>query len=98
MKVRFADSELDRLETDGRFTAGLSPDLVKMFRRRMQYIRSAVDERDFYKLTSLHYEKLEGRRSHQHSMRLNDQFRLIVEVREGDDGKTVVIAGIEDYH
>lgn len=98
MKVRFADPDLDRLETDTRFTAGLSSDLVKLFRRRMQYIRSAGDERDFYRLTSLHYEKLEGRRDRQHSMRLNDQFRLIVEIHEGEDGKTVVIVGIEDYH
>jgi proteic killer suppression protein len=45
----------------------------------MQYIRAASDERDFYALKSLHYEKLHGKRSHQRSMRLNDQFRLILQ-------------------
>ncbi len=99
MEVQFANAELDRLETDSTFTAGLSPDLVKLFRRRMQYIRNAVDERDFRALNSLHFEKLKGKRSHQHSMRLNDQFRLIVEMQENQGkGQTIIIVGIEDYH
>jgi len=31
-------------------------------------------------------------------MRLNDQFRLILELKEDDAGKTVVVISIEDYH
>jgi toxin HigB-1 len=64
----------------------------------MQVIRAALDERDFYALKSLRYEKLKGRRGHQHSMRLNDQFRLIVEYEGTGPDKTVVVVGIEDYH
>jgi proteic killer suppression protein len=45
----------------------------------MQTIRAAPDERVFYQLKSLHFEELLGNRSHQHSMRLNDQWRLIIE-------------------
>ena len=45
----------------------------------MQMIRAASDERTFYELKSLHFEKLKGDRSHQHSMRLNKQWRFIVE-------------------
>lgn len=48
-------------------------------------------------MKSLHYEKLKGKRSHQRSMRLNDQFRLIVEIEEAN-GRTVVVISIEDYH
>lgn len=98
MKVRFAGKDLERLEFDYGFNGGLAAELVKLFRKRVQYIRSAADERDFYALKSLHYEKLEGKRGHQRSMRLNDQYRLVVEMEEEQDGKTIVIVDIEDYH
>jgi plasmid maintenance system killer protein len=31
-------------------------------------------------------------------MRLNDQFRLIIEIEKTDDGRIVVVISIEDYH
>ena len=98
MEVQFADENLDRLETDPKATSGHPPGVVKAFRKRMQLIRSAADERDFYQLKSLHFEKLQGDRQHQHSMRLNDQWRLILELKEATKGKVVLIVGIEDYH
>ena len=64
----------------------------------MQVIRGAKDERDFYALKSLHYEKLKGNRSHQHSMRLNVKYRLILEYEGAAPDKTVVVVAIEDYH
>ena len=63
----------------------------------MQYIRGANDERDLRAWKSLHYKRLSGNRQHQHSMRLNDQYRLVLEIQEGPQ-KRVVIVGIEDYH
>lgn len=98
MDVRFADVRLDRLEVDAKYDAGFSQALVSLFRRRMQQIRSATDERDFYSLKSLHFEKLKGDRSHQHSMRLNNQWRLILEFEGAAPKKTAVIIAIEDYH
>ena len=100
MEVIFNDKEHDRLETDPKYTASRSPYIVKTYRKRMQIIRAAPDERDFYKMKSLHYEKLHGNRSHQHSMKINDQFRLIIElVKESQGAATKVkIIGIEDYH
>jgi proteic killer suppression protein len=79
MEVRFQDASLDRLETEADFTAGYDQALVRAFRLRMQMIRDAPDERVFYALKSLHFEKLGGNRSHQRSMRLNDKWRLILE-------------------
>jgi proteic killer suppression protein len=64
----------------------------------MQTIRAAEDERAFYALKSLHFEKLKGNRSHQHSMRLNDQWRLILQFEQTEEGKIVCIVSIEDYH
>jgi proteic killer suppression protein len=98
MDLRFADDSLDRLETDPKFDAGYSQAIVKAFRKRMQQIRAAVDERDFYELVSLRFEKLKGNRSHQYSMRLNDQWRLIIEFEQSKKGRRLLIKGIEDYH
>ena len=98
MELVFRDDELDRLDADPSFDGGHQPGIVKAFRKRMQQIRAAVDERDFYKQRSLRFEKLRGSRAHQHSMRLNDQWRLIVELQGRGRDKVVVVVGIEDYH
>lgn len=98
MEVAFEDDNLHRLETDAKFDAGHSSAIVKAFRKRMQTIRAAPDERDFYALRSLNFERLKGDRSHQYSMRLNDQWRLIVGLHGEAPNKTVVVISIEDYH
>jgi proteic killer suppression protein len=98
MDVRFDDPDLDRLETDLNFTAGHDPSTVKGFRKAMQVIRAATDERDFYAMKSLRYEKLKGGRSHQHSLRITIKWRLIVELEGNAPNKIVRIKGIEDYH
>ena len=96
--VIFRDSRLDRLETDAGFDAGLPSEIVRAYRRRMQQIRAAADERDFYSQKSLRFEKLHGDRKHQRSMRLNDQWRLILEIRADCARRSVVVVAIEDYH
>lgn len=98
MNTRVDDDDLRRLEADPTFTAGLDQGLVKAFRSRMGSIRMAPDERDFYKMKSWHFEKLSGNRQHQHSMRLNGQFRLIIEFEGAGAQKVLVVKGIEDYH
>jgi toxin HigB-1 len=86
------------LYTELEFTAGYPPNIVKAFRKRMQAIVSAKDERDMYAIKGNHFEKLQGARSHQHSLRLNDQMRLIVEIRKGNPKNKIVVLNIEDYH
>jgi len=98
MTVRHADKKLQRLETQTGYSASYGSDVVKSYRRRMQFIRSAANEQDFYAMKSLHYEKRKGSRSSQRSMRLNDQFRLILQLEQDPGGRVVVIVSIEDYH
>lgn len=96
MVIEFADSDLDRLECDPKFTSGFAPAIVRGFRKAIQAIRAADDERDLYASRGLGFEKLKGQREHQHSMRLNKQWRLILELKDGP--KKILIIGIEDYH
>jgi len=98
MEVEFRESRYDRLEIDAKFTAGFAAGVVSAYRKRLQQIRAALDERDFYNSRGLRFEKLKGNRSHQHSMRLNDQWRLIVELHGKGQEKVVYVFGIEDYH
>ena len=96
MKVRFTDRDLDRMETDKSYTGRYAQPIVRSFRRTMAVIRAADTEQVFYGLAGLHFEKLKRQRG-QYSMRLNSQWRLILEL-EGAQPKTVVIVAIEDYH
>ena len=98
MDVVFGDAALGRLEVDPSYKGGFSKSTVKGFRKVMQLIRAAEDERDFYAMRSLHFEKLKGDREGQRSMRLNKQWRLILEIVEGSPKNSVRVLGIEDYH
>lgn len=98
MEVEFEDDDLDRLELDQRFDAGFPRGVVKAFRKRMQLIRAAPDERDFYGLRGLRFKQLKGKRKGEFSMRLNDQYRLTMRFRGKGRDKVVVMRAIEDYH
>ena len=98
MDVAFKDESLDRLETDADFNAGFGDAVVKAYRKRMQQIRAAQDERTFYAQRSLRFEKLQGAREGQCSMRLNDQWRLVLELCGEAPTKAARIIEIADYH
>ncbi len=98
MEVDFDADDLDRLETERTFTGGFGPEIVSGFRKVMQAIRAATDERDLRASRGLRFEKLDGKRKHQHSLRINKQWRLIIEIRGEAPQKRIGIVGIEDYH
>lgn len=98
MNVRFQDSELERLAIDVTYTGKRSATVVKKFRNRINLIRQAVNRTDLYALKSLRLEKLKGKRKQQHSIRLNDQYRLIVEFREESGNELVEIIEIGDHY
>ena len=98
MEIEFEDDDLRRLASDPMFDMGFSRGIIKAFRMRVQVINAAVDERDFYALHSWRFEKLKGDLVGKYSIRLNDQWRLIVKLHKKETGKIVVIVSIVDYH
>jgi proteic killer suppression protein len=74
--------------------------VVDDFFEVMTIIDAAVDERDLYALKGLRFEKLSGKRGKQgqRSLRLNDQWRLIVVLDQDEQGQYLIIIDIEDYH
>ena len=97
MKIEYADEELEQLRTsnlDGKYRV----EIVNGFRKVVNFIEQAVSEQDFRAMRSLNYEKLKGNRSHEHSFRINRQWRLIVEVQSDKEPTVILCKEIEDYH
>ena len=97
MEVRFKDGDLETLERDAHAISRHSRDVIRSFRNRLQMIRAAQDDRDFYTMKSLHFEQYRTNPG-QYSMRLNRQYRLVLEFEGRSPEKTVVIVEIVDYH
>lgn len=98
LEIVIKDKVLLDLATSKNAKSGFPQAVEKKFRFRIQQIMSFIDEREFYSLKSLHFEKLKGDRSHQYSMRLNDQWRMILEFEGEAPNKRLIVVGIEDYH
>lgn len=99
MNIDFEDDQLRRLYEDVDFHAPrFGGDVVKAFRKKVGFIVAAASELDLRNMRSLHFEKLVGGRRGQHSIRLNDQWRLILRLEANEAEKLVVIVEIVDYH
>ncbi len=98
MEIEFDDPDLDRLETDKQFTAGFPPAIVKGFRKVLRFLRAANDERDLIAMHGLNFHPLEDDRAGQHSVNVNDQYRLILEMRGEGRNKRIGVIEIVDYH
>lgn len=99
MRLRFEDDDLRRLFEDLTFhLPQFGPDLVKAFRKKVGFLQQASSEQDLRAMSSLHFEKLVGDRKGQHSIRLNDQWRLILRLEQDVDGRLLVVIEVVDYH
>ncbi len=98
MRVTFESDQVRRLAVEPGFTGAFAASVVTRDRERLQFIATARDERDFFAWRSLRFERLKGNRHHQYSMRLNAQWRLIMEINDDSEGKRVNIIEIVDYH
>jgi toxin HigB-1 len=98
LRVEYHDEVLRRLAEDPDYAPkGWGRDVIKSYRKKIQLIIAAKDERDLYAMRGLRLEQLKGDRDGQSSIRLNDQFRLIlIFVTDGD--RVAVILEIIDYH
>lgn len=98
MEVEFDDDDLRELVENPKATAGHGDAVDRGYRKVMQAIWSAVDERDLHASRGRNFEKLKGDRAGQYSLRINDQWRLIVEIRQDEQGKRIGVVEIADYH
>ncbi|HJY24590.1 MAG TPA: type II toxin-antitoxin system RelE/ParE family toxin [Actinomycetes bacterium] len=98
MRVEFRTDELRRLYEEEADYADYGMDVVRSYRKKVVFLLSARSELDLRAMRSLHFEKLKGARDGQHSIRLNNKWRLIVALANDDEGRVIVVIEIVDYH
>jgi len=96
LRFRFRSNRLKALYTEERGAHKYPAGVVDAFFDVLAVIVAAKDERDLRELKGWRYEKMSGQRQHQHSIRLNRQFQLVLEWDQ--EGRYILIVDIEDYH
>jgi proteic killer suppression protein len=98
MRFRFADANLEMIYTTGVVPKRYGPDVVNAFVKTIVRIDAARDERDPGLRGGSRYKKLKGSRAGQYSVRLNQQWRLILRPDRDADGNFMWIIELVDYH
>ena len=89
----FADKETEKIF--GReFSRKLPNDIQRIARRKLEVLDAAESLNDLRVPPSNRLEKLKGERFHQHSIRINDQWRICFEWRDTDAHAVEIV----DYH
>jgi len=89
----FADKETEKV-FNREFSRKLPPDIQRPARRKLEVLNAAETLQDLRNPPSNHLEKLSGKRKSQHSIRINNQWRICFEWK-GNDAHAVEIT---DYH
>lgn len=99
MQIEYGDDWLRRLAEDEDIRAPeWGDDVLRSYRKKIQILMSATDERDLGALRGLRFEKLKGTHRGSYSIRLNDQYRLILRFRTEPSGRVVTVIELVDYH
>lgn len=95
MQFKFAEKDLVNLYETGQ---GPYPEaIIKAFFKKVQLIDKAKDENDLRAFKGNHFEKLQGEKN-LYSIRLNIQFRLILELLKDGQCKIILIREISKHY
>ncbi|MEO6326722.1 MAG: type II toxin-antitoxin system RelE/ParE family toxin [Thermoanaerobaculia bacterium] len=99
MIVYFAESRLEALYVSGRGAGKFPEPVVNSFLRRVRALEAALDDRDLRAQKSLHFEALKGKSyGGRHSVRLNEKWRLIIEITGAGAQRSVTIHEISNHY
>ncbi|RKH42569.1 plasmid maintenance system killer [Corallococcus sp. AB050B] len=98
MRFEFESKKLEALYLNEEGARKYPRPVVGSFFEVMAAIDAATSTQDLLKLKGLNFEKLKGNRKGQCSLRLNDQWRLIVKVGTENGKQCLRIVEIADYH
>lgn len=93
MIASFRDRATEEFWNEGR-SPKIGANIAKVARRKLVQLAVAKDLRDLKQPPNNHLEALRGGREGQHSIRVNDQFRICFEWREGAAYNVEIV----DYH
>lgn len=89
----FADKETPKV-FKGELSRKLPNDIQKIARRKLIYLDEADDLPDIRAVPDNHLEMLKGKRAGQHSIRVNDQWRICFKWRKPHAHDVEIV----DYH
>ena len=89
----FADKEAEKV-WNGTLSRRLSSDMQAVARRKMRMLNNAVTLDDLRIPLANRLEVLKGDRKGQHSIRINDQWRVCFRWKDGDAHDVEIV----DYH
>jgi proteic killer suppression protein len=104
MLVEFANRNLKHLYVEGREKGKpvFGEAVVKAFIRKVDILYAVVNTRELVNIKSLHFEALKRDYKGYHSIRVNDQYRIILKVVKEKNGKESIeiieIHDLTDYH
>jgi len=100
LRFKFKSKKLQALYTEEKGAQRYPSEVVEAFFDVMAVIDAARNENDLYAFKSLHFEKLKGKRGKfdQRSVRLNNQYRLILTIEKDRAGNFILVINIMDYH
>ena len=93
MIIGFASRETELIR-DGHFSRKLPPEIQKLIRRKLGMLDAAYRIEDLQLPPSNHLEALQGNRKGQHSIRVNDRWRICFLWLDGNCSAVEVV----DYH
>jgi proteic killer suppression protein len=93
MITSFACRETE-LVFSGRFSRGLPHDISRVAERKLRLINRAISLNDLRIPPANHLEALKGDRAGQHSIRINDQWRICFTWKDGNATDVEIV----DYH
>ena len=93
MIVSFACAETERIFRGDRSRRFL-PDIQNTARRKLEYVHRARTLSDLRMPPGNRLEAMKGNRKGQHSIRVNDQWRLCFEWQDGNAARVEMV----DYH
>jgi toxin HigB-1 len=98
MEIEYRDKCLALVLIERAAETRLPVAVIKALREKLIVISAAPDERTLRNWKSLHYEQLKGDRQGQKSIRLNVQYRLLLEVDNSRSPPKAILLGVDDYH
>jgi proteic killer suppression protein len=91
--IKSFSDKLTEAVFNGESPKGFPADLVRVARRKLRMVHAAVVLSDLASPPGNRLEALKGGRAGQHSIRINDQFRICFEWKDG-----AINVEIVDYH
>ncbi len=89
----FKSKEAEKI-WDGEFSKKLPTDIQKIMRRKLRMLNNSTELNDLKIPPSNNLEPLKGDRKGQHSIKVNDQWRICFEWKDGDCYNIEIV----DYH